>query len=393
MFYRKRLAIVISSVLFSASTFAASQPSLQDLYQLIKQQQAQIEKLSDRLAENETQTEATADAIDTVSKTSVLSKSHFGGYGELHYNNLNSKKVLDLHRFVLFFDHEFNDDLRFASELEVEHVIASSSAGGEVEVEQAYIEYDFNDNLSAKAGIFLMPVGFINETHEPPAFYGVERNNVEKNIIPATWWEGGVAVSGRVSSGFSWDLALHSGLNVPVTGANSFLIRKGRQKVSEADASDLAVTARLKYNGFEGLELAASVQRQNDITAGAQNIGATLTELQAAVQRGAFSMKALYANWDLDSGVAATGPASTGRDKQNGWYIEPAFKVTTDLGVFARYSEWDNNAGSSSNTEISQFDLGLNYWLHEDVVLKADYQNQGSAGNDDGFNLGIGYQF
>ena len=43
----------------------------------------------------------------------------------------------------------------------------------------------------------LVPVGFLNEVHEPPTFYGVERNPVEKNVIPTTWWEGGIGISSR----------------------------------------------------------------------------------------------------------------------------------------------------------------------------------------------------
>ena len=77
---------------------------------------------------------------------------------------------------------------------------------------QAFIDFTISDTLSAKAGVFLIPVGIINETHEPPTFYGVERNPVEKNIIPATWWEGGAAVSGEISSGLRYDVAITSGI-------------------------------------------------------------------------------------------------------------------------------------------------------------------------------------
>ncbi|WP_059758168.1 hypothetical protein [Thiobacillus denitrificans] len=87
----------------------------------------------------------------------------------------------------------FNQPPRFFSELEVEHSIAGEGKKGEIELEQAYVEYA---DHRAKAGLFLIPVGILNETHETPAFYGVERNPVEKDIIPATWWAGGAALSG-----------------------------------------------------------------------------------------------------------------------------------------------------------------------------------------------------
>lgn len=196
-----------------------------------------------------------------------------GGYGELHYNNLDGeggasdKDELDLHRFVLFFGHTFNERTRFFSELEVEHSIAGEGKNGEAELEQAYVEFDLNADHRAKGGLFLIPVGLINETHEPPAFYGVERNPVEKDIIPATWWAGGAALSGQLGAGFGYDLAVHEGL--ATTAAKSYKPRDGRQKTSEADASDLAYTARLKWTGLPGVELGGSFQHQSDITQGA----------------------------------------------------------------------------------------------------------------------------
>jgi len=64
-------------------------------------------------------------------------------------------------------------------------------------MEQAFLEFDVNDNNSIRAGIILVPIGIINETHEPSTFYSVERNNIEKYIIPTTWREGGVSLTGR----------------------------------------------------------------------------------------------------------------------------------------------------------------------------------------------------
>ncbi len=246
-----------------------------------------------------------------------------------------------------------------------------------------------NERHRAKAGLFLVPVGILNETHEPPTFYGVERNAVEKNIIPTTWWEGGAALAGEVAPALSYDLAVTSGLNVPTSGSSAYKIRNGRQKVAEAVAEDLAYTARLKWTGMPGVEVAGSVQYQDDVTQSAEGVSAMLLEAHAVVTQGPFGLRALYATWDLDG----NGPEAAGRDEQTGWYIEPSYKITSKLGVFARYSAWDNNAGSSAETEITQMDFGVNFWPHENVVLKADFQNQDDAADDDGFNLGVGYYF
>ncbi len=326
-----------------------------------------------------------------------------GGYGEMHYNNLNNrkpggsdKKQIDFHRFVMFLGHEYSDKIRFWSELEVEHSVvqdtSNGSNGGEVAIEQAFMEFDLNSYISARAGILLVPVGILNETHEPSTFYGVERNNVEKYIIPTTWSEGGISLTGHFADSFSYDLAVHSGLQI--AAGNNYAIRSGRQDVSNAPANNLAATARINWMGIPGLVVSATIQQQSDITQSTDTStgGANLISTHVVWQIGQFSLRALYAQWNL----SGSGPATVGADKQDGWYVEPSWKFTPKFGVFARSSQWDNQVNSSTNTQYDQFDIGFNYWPHEDVVLKFDYQNQTAPNGKnefDGINLGIGYQF
>ena len=384
---------IIKSVLASSIAFGLMQPALAVTDEEFKALQEQFNQLADQVEEN---------SNNSSSDTTI------GGYGELHYNNLSSdtqgkdKKELDLHRFVIFVNHEFNDDIRFFSEFEIEHAFSgggkastfktdgtvdkagSDGKPGEVEVEQAYVQFDIGENTNVNAGIFLIPVGILNETHEPPTFYGVERNPVEKNIIPATWWEGGAMLSGHYDSGFSYDLALTSGLN----GGTS--IRDGRQKTSKASADNLAVTGRVKYTGISGLELAGTVQVQDDITQDTSDDidGATLVEAHARWNVADITLTGLYASWDIDGDGASTA----NKDTQDGGYIEASYKLNPKFGIFVRQNEWDN--GGTDDTSKSQTDIGFNYWPHENVVIKADYQAQNDAAGDfDGFNLGVGYQF
>ncbi|MDP1519577.1 porin [Porticoccus litoralis] len=411
--YKKTL--LAAAAIGLASTAQAAAPSLEEMWELVQKQQAEIAQLKSqlseteqRVAQTEEKTEATFAAVEEVSAGPVAKlaewaeKTTIGGYGEVHYNNLtsdnsdNSKDEFDLHRFVLFFGHQFNDDLRFFSELEVEHNVAGEGKNGEVEIEQAYIEYDYAQHHRAKAGVFLMPVGIINETHEPDTFYGVERNNVEKDILPATWWEAGAMFSGELAQGLSYDAGVHSGLYInPMDG--KYKIRDGRQKASEAKGDDLAYTGRLKYTGVPGLELAATVQYQSDLWqgetfGGEDEADATLWEAHAIYNSGPFGIRALYAHWDIDDAIEAV---QAGADEQEGFYIEPSYRLSPKLGLFARYSEWDNQAGESGDTEKEQYDIGVNYWLAENVVLKADYMRQEVEVGDElrGFNLGVGWSF
>jgi len=411
----KKLAVGIAMAL-GTSAAAASTPSAEEMWEIIQQQQAQIEELRQRLARSDEElretglrVEATAELVEEGalagrqgSASGWVENTRLGGYAEMHYSNLendldggNDEDELDFHRFVLFAAHDFSDRTRFFSEVELEHsLVEGGEESGEVELEQAYIEHDLSAAHRLKAGLFLVPVGLLNETHEPDTFFGVERNNVEKQIIPTTWWEGGLGLSGELAPGFSYDAAITSGLGLDAE-EGKWSVRDGRQKVAEADASDPAYTLRLRYTGLAGLELGGTVQYQQDLYQGELDdaIDAMLYEAHASYRKGPFGLRALAAAWDIDDGIEAF---RSGADRQEGWYLEPSWRFSNDLGLFARYSEWDNQAGGGGDTEYSQWDLGLNYWLEESVVLKLDYQFQDSPDGRnqlDGVNLGVGWSY
>lgn len=360
--------------------------------------------LKDQVKQTEQKVEATGNQMDRIASQGGLASTAttIGGYGELHLNKLKNRKAggtnkdeLDLHRFVLFMGHQFDESTRFFSELEVEHGVAKDTAAGSsgvVAVEQMYLDFTVSDAMSVKAGLMVMPVGIISETHEPPTFYGVERNPVETNIIPTTWREGGVTITARLADNITLDGMISSGL--ATTAAKNFAVRDGRLSGASAKAKDPACTARLKWTGLPGIELAATLQRQTDITQSVEATAgtATLYEAHAVLNHGRFGLRALYAGWSL----AGSGPKTVGADKQNGWYVEPSWKFTEQWGVFVRRSTWDNRAGDVADSRYKQTDLGVNFWPHADVVVKLDYQNQQVPGGQDkfdGFNLGLGYQF
>ncbi len=405
----KLLAIGAVALLGTASTAFAA-PSQEEMWKIIQQQQTEItslkkeqKKTDEAVAETDKKVEATADAIEATGGSlpkalQWATNTTIGGYGEHHYSNykdsgapgaVEKNSSVDAHRYVLFVGHKFSDTVRFFSEFELEHGLAGDGKPGEVELEQAYIEWDYSNNHSLVVGQFLVPVGILNETHEPNTFYGVERNLVEKNIVPTTWWESGVMFKGQIAPGLKYDFAIHSGLH-----NDDFNIRKGRQKSAKAVANDLAYTGRIKYTGVTGLELAATLQYQEDLTQRGNNeVGetssATLFEAHATYNVGDFSVRALMAEWDIDSDVAETD----GLDEQSGWYIEPSYKVMDSLGLFIRFSRWDNTAGATGSEAKRATDYGLNYWLTSQVVFKVDYQNSHEDTSVDSFNLGVGWSF
>lgn len=417
------LASLILLAGVSAADAAEELPSREEMWRIIQQQQHQIEELKDRLdeADGEVQRrqgqeiealrkrveeadrkiEATAEAVEataeTVEETAApawVHRVHLGSYGELHYLGGEADEV-NFKRFVLLFGYDFTDRIRLYSELELENaLVEGGEESGELELEQAWIEFDLDRNNRLRAGLDILPIGILNPTHEPTTFFGVQRNNVEREIIPTTWWEAGVGVSGVLGPGFGYDLVFHSGLDVPTSGGNAFRIRSGRQKVSEATTRDGAGTVRLRWTGIPGVEVAVSGQYQSDITQGALDADATLFTVHTDSRRGPFGLRALYARWDIFGDEAE----ALGRDEQYGWYVEPAYYLDTgigELGLFARYLEFNTRAGQEGNA-FQEIEFGLNYWPHPSVVVKADFQVQEppeGTDSDDRVNLGLGYLF
>jgi len=413
---KKLLTMAILSAL-SVSAMAAD-PTNAEIMQMMKEMKAEMadlkkenENLKGEVSDVATSVEQVADATDEAIKAQVKlsNKTTIGGYGELHYNNLRDRKgdankdEIDFHRFVLFVNHEFNDRMRFVSELEIEHSFSGDSdedSPGKVELEQAYIQYDLTQKTSLLGGLFLTPVGILNETHEPATFYGVERNDVEKNIIPTTWWEGGVMVEHEIMDGLSTNLSMSSGLDSDGVD-DSFKPRDARQKVAKAEAKTFAYNGRLKYTAIPGVEVAGTINYQDNYCQNEiEGCGsATLYEGHVVYNKDNFGLRALYAWWDIEGSAVK----DIGADEQYGYYVEPSYRFNDalvmgqDIGVFARYAEWDNADGNSSNTETIQYNFGANWWIDKDVVVKIDYQIQdvGSAieNEKDGLNLGLGYQF
>jgi hypothetical protein len=406
-----RILSLIALTFFLATPTIHAQEGNAELLQKLEYLQQQIDELKKQLEQTQNQaveTDAKVEAVAEVIEAEPLQaisvqKTTIGGYGELHYNNLSAEdpsrdvEMIDFHRFVLFFGHEFNEKTRFYSEVELEHAFVSDSGGdtpGEVELEQAFIEFDLRPGLYTRAGIFLMPVGILNETHEPPTFYGVERNDVENIIVPSTWWEAGVGLNGRWGSSWNWDLALTSGLEMPTTGSNAFRVRSGRQKVAKALASDGAITGRLRYLGIPGLQAAITAQYQFDPSQVANDglDDGTLLEAHFDYQRSGFGLRALYAHWEF-SGDAVE---AAGADKQDGWYIEPSYRLFPQLGFYTRYEQVD---AAREQDKFDQWEVGFNWWPAPGVVVKFDYRDRshdlaGASGRDfTGIDVGLGYSF
>lgn len=196
---------------------------------------------------------------------SAGSSTDIGGYMQLDSHLLiprhgENKNTIDLSRLVLMVGHNFTNWIRFYTEIEVEHAIASHKAEhpGELEIEQAYLDFKLlGDKLIARAGVVLVPMGLINEYHEPPIFNGVSRPKVDKLIIPSTWREAAIGIHGRPTGWLHYALYGMTGFD-PGDFSTSEGVRKGRQQIAKAKALGFALVGRLEVEPVLGLVVGAS---------------------------------------------------------------------------------------------------------------------------------------
>ncbi|HCT41950.1 MAG TPA: porin [Moraxellaceae bacterium] len=390
-----RTMIALACTLATSTTLAND--GLEELRVELARQKALIETQQQQL-------DSLASTVEAAPTGKNDEATTVGFYGEMHYNQRDEEDPaigsnnIHLHRFVIFLGHTFSDTLSFKGELEFEG--APDETEIETEVEQAYIDWKLNDAVSLNIGQFLVPVGLLNETHEPDVIYGVERNPVEEFIIPATWWEKGVMARWQAAPGLALDAAIHNGLNGQGAGGIAALgtpdgLREFRQEFGGARAEDLAYTVRLKYTGISGLELGTTLQKQDNIVQSSDPLfggeaPATLMEAHADWHWHKLGLRALAARWDIDNELARTN----GTDLQKGIYIEPSYRLNETVGLFARYNHWNTAANATGVEDSEQVNAGVNWWINPRVVLKADLQDTNQAdGAGDGFNLGMGLSF
>ncbi len=327
-------------------------------------------------------------------------KTTLGGYGELHYNYINPdggkiSKTLDFHRFILFVSHSWSEKWSFKSEVEIEHNFVQSGEG-QLEIEQAYINYQANENLGFQAGIILPSVGLTNPYHEPPLFFGVERPEYSKYIIPTTWFGNGAAVYGNYKD-FSFKLSVMEGLNSDKFSAAKG-IRDGRQKGFKSDASRFLYSVNVDYIGVRGLRVGGSFTYNEAKGKTSQN-RIILTEFHSKYEANNLIGVFEYGNISYEKGNVEN---SRGYYFDLGYNLKNVFKTEWGIIPFFRYTDYNTAANTISGGTIetknhfSKWMVGVSVKPIPSVVLKVDYgQRKRDLGNVTTklFNLGIGYMF
>jgi hypothetical protein len=428
---RTKLSFLIAALLAAPYSHADDA----ELRARVDRLEAEVQALKAALTQVNSKTEAIANQQDSISQSAntsatagnsasasaALAATTVYGYGEINYNHPrdSSQTQADLRRAVFGFGHRFDDKTRFMSEFEFEHAVASSGDQGEAEVEQFYIDHRLAQNLNLKAGLFLMPFGLLNESHEPTSYYGVERNFVETAIIPSTWREGGLGVYGSTDFGLAWDAGVTTGFDLskwdPTSSEGSESpLGSVHQELQLAKAKDLAAYGALNWRGAPGLVVGASLFAGK----GGQGTPGSLVEHSRVMLWDAHA-RWTPGRWDL-SAVYAKGTISNTEDfnlvnafqrtpipkEFYGWYGQAAYRIWEGGGQaltpFVRYERYNTASAFEALPAGLTLDplpteavttAGVNYQLNPNVVLKADYQTFHVDSARDRFDLGLGLTF
>lgn len=348
-------------------------------------------------------------------------KLFFTGYGEIHYNNVdNTNDTLEIHRFTLGVGYDFSDKIRLRSEFEFEHGFT------EPYMEFAYVDFEIARATTLRVGSLLLPIGTLNQLHEPVFFYSVERPEIYARIIPTSWAEVGLGLHGEILDGLTYQIYGHSSLNYNdgFTTASGFSgasgLRGGRGKGSEMEANNFAGSARLQYTGLSGLRLGTSgffgFTSQGDARVNRGMV--SLIETDAKYEFEGIELEGLFAVvFNPEAGAMTTAQRTDGNigatdvigKRMLGYMFEAAYHVfhhawqdaPVDLVAFARYEDYDTQdavpGGFAKNGANHRQVVtgGLSFMPVSNVALKADFSwrdnDAGTAVNQ--FNLGLGYSF
>ena len=322
-----------------------------------------------------------------------------GGYGELHWNREldkdgeTTKNLMDFHRFIIYYGYNWTEEWSFKSEVELEHNFVQDG-DGELELEQAYVNYH-TDKWGFQGGVILPTVGLLNEYHEPPLFFSVERPDYSKYIIPTTWFGNGFALYGNVAD-FNLRLAILEDLEGEGISASG--IRGARGKGYKTTGYSLVKNLSAVYTGINGLRLGGSLTL-NDAPINDEpdtSISVQMFEVNAK-----YNANNIYAVFEYGQnsfeGNNFTSPLKT----SSGYYLDLGYNIGSMVNCnklipWLRVSNVSTDVDTDSNI-TDYMRLGLTWWPIDNIAFKMDYGTKTKKSDSDNpttqINLGIGYNF
>ncbi len=338
-----------------------------------------------------------------VSKVYQLKRGvSIGGYGEVHFignDNRDPMWETNLKRVIFYFGYSFSEKLKFNSEIEIANAyVEGGEESGELAVEFAYLDYSFRPEFGIRGGMVLIPVGIINEVHEPPTFYTVDRPYLERNIIPTTWRENGIGVYGDTKL-ITYRAYIVNGMKAEEGKFKPYApLKKLRQNGAEASMDSLAFTGRIDFKLPKNLIVGASTFISGVQDEKGNNLGNVyLFSPHIWWQYGGFDVRFLGVYTTVSDAEKITlelSPPSCEVDKNTcnvfpkriqGFYLQVAYNILRhfnteqELYVFGMFESYDTHASVPSGykkpegSELNVYNFGISYKPHPLIALKADY--------------------
>ncbi|MDR0560915.1 MAG: hypothetical protein LBG92_12185 [Prevotellaceae bacterium] len=402
-----------------------------------------------------------------VSLQSGLAQLQIGGYGEValtrnffsdninryshaaDYKDAKGHGRFDLPHVAFAIGYNFGSKWKMYSEIEFEHGGTESAVeleadeageyeseierGGEVVLEQFWIEHSFTGALNLRMGHIVVPVGYTSANHLPNEFFTVYRPEGENTIMPCTWHETGVSLWGRIGA-FRYEAQLLPGLDSELFSRQNWIHGGSASpyefKVANKYAGMLRIDnfsvkgLRMGLSGYYGYSFNNSIQpstaeKYNKVK-GAVSIGSFDFEYRQSrvIARGYFDYGHLGNSEDIskyNKGLMKNSPSprtNVASDAictgvEAGYDILPfiyrktkADKQRQQLFVFGRYEYYDSMYKTAANIADNEWCgrqravAGVNYFPIKEVVIKVEY----SAGilkkqynNENSFSIGVAY--
>lgn len=389
----------------------------------------------------------------------AVAQLSIGGYGEATYSyNLFSDawnryktpenfkgshhSKIDIPHFVISLGYDFGKGWSLGTEIEFEHGGIEAAVemeddeggeyeseierGGEVALEQFWLQKSFSKAFNIRAGHMVVPVGGTNKSHEPTQFFGVYRPEGDATIIPCTWHETGLSVWGRTGD-WRYEAMLIPGLDSDRFGRDNWVASAAGSPYEFKIANALAGVVRVDNYSVKGLRMGVSGYVGNTFSNTLSHPNENWSDVKGTLAIGAFDFT--YSDHNLvarggiiyghltdadritaynkklrqDSPSPKTNVASDAISLgvEVGYDIFPALKVKEQkLYLFGRYDYYDSMykcAGAVLKYDWcgrNRIAAGVNYYPMKQIVVKAEYScgiMRQPYNNEPAVSLGIAY--
>lgn len=416
----------------------------------------QQEKLEAMIAPLEAAQQQAQQAQEAVEKRPTGGRGiRFAGYGDMQYqrydfyenaqDNVAEKRGrTDVQRFVLAPQIELGNGWSLFGEIEFEHGGTGSTIefeaeeageyeaevekGGEIVLEQLWLQYSHSPLLNVRVGELVVPVGMVNSYHQPTEYFTVERSIAETSLLPVVWHETGAQLLG------SWGQARYQLQFVTAldsTGFSGYEFVKGgmQRKLEFKNASAFAIVAQGEYAFGPGMLVGAAFYTGDSAkNRPRRNLSVparvTIGEVHGRYEVGALTVRGQYLVGRVQNAAAVTqanlntfngGELGTSRtpvgSRARSWFVEAGYDLLPLFGAghygrldaFARYDSYDTHAGVEGtivrNPRYAHkaTTVGLNFKPQPGIVFKGEYSHrthEGLVGNtQDLFGLAAGFEF